>query len=75
MNPIILAFFFAFVLALGAFAQTAPQSNPEDMRRYWQALVPTLPSVLRQVFPAEPIEEHYKVRIIETADIKANKSP
>jgi len=70
----LLALFIVPILVFSSLGQTAPQPNLEDMKRYWQALVPSIPSVLKHAFPNERIEENYQVRIVETADITAMTS-
>jgi len=71
----LLALFIVPILVFSSLGQTAPQPNLEDMKRYWQALVPSIPSVLKQAFPNERIEENYQVRIVETADITGDDIP
>src|SRR4051812_22510314 len=77
MRDFVLAFGISSVLLLSCNAQTAPQPNPDDMKRYWQALVPSLPSVLKESFPDCCVEPkyspdwngYYPVRIIQTGDV------
>jgi len=71
----LLAFVIVPILVSSLLGQTTPQPKPEDMKRYWQALVPSLPSALKQAFPNQPIEEDYQVRIVETADITGDGVP
>lgn len=79
----VLSFFMSVILVLGSLGQTAPQPNPEDMKRYWQVLVPSLPSALKQSFPncciepsySPPWNGHYPVRIVQTADITGDGVP
>ena len=75
----LLAFVIVPILVSSLLGQTTPQPKPEDMKRYWQALVPSLPSALKQAFPNERINErvegNYPVRIVETADITGDGVP
>jgi hypothetical protein len=71
----LLALFIVPILVFSSRGQTAPQPNPEDMKRYWQALVPSIPSVLKQAFLNERIEDNHPVRLVETADITGDGIP
>lgn len=60
-----------------------PATKSDDMKRYWQALVPSLPSVLKESFPdccVEPTYSpdwngHYPVRIVQTGDVTGDGVP
>jgi hypothetical protein len=71
----LLALFIVPILVFSSRGQTAPQPNPEDMKRYWQPLVPSIPLVLKQAFPNERIEDNHPVRLVETADITGDGIP
>src|SRR5262249_47322211 len=77
------AFSVISIIVIRLFAQTGPRPNPEDMKHYWQALVPSLPSVLKESFPDCCVEPsytptwngYYPVRVMQTADITGGGVP
>ena len=70
---LLLAFSVLSLMVIRLLAQTDPQPNPEAMNRYWQLLVPSLPSVLKQSFQdccAEPHIHLHGMGIIQFALLK-----
>lgn len=76
-------FFVLAIIAIISHAQSPPKPNPEDMKRYWQPLLPDLPGILKLAFPdccVEPVNSptwngYYPVRIVQTADVTGDGVP